>query len=148
MVQPLIVLLSGPNLTLLGERQPLIYGSQTLAEHAELAEATATKLGYGFEHRQSDSEASLVADVHAARGRASALVVNAAALTHYGWSLRDSLATFDGPIVELHISNPYAREPWRHTSVLSGVCDGSIAGFGAVGYRLAVEAAHALITNG
>ncbi|HWD24861.1 MAG TPA: type II 3-dehydroquinate dehydratase [Acidimicrobiales bacterium] len=147
MADPLIVLLSGPNLTLLGERQPLIYGTATLAEHVAIAAATAERLGYGFEHFQSDSEASLVAAVHATRDRAAGLVVNAAALTHYGWSLHDSLATFDGPIVELHISNPYAREPWRHTSILTGVCDGSIAGFGAVGYRLAVEAAHALIAK-
>jgi 3-dehydroquinate dehydratase-2 len=145
--EPLIVLISGPNLTLLGERQPLIYGSATLADHAALAATTAAGLGYDLEHCQSDSEAALVAAVHAARGRASALVVNAAALTHYGWSFRDALATFEGPIVELHLTNPYAREPWRHTSVLTGVCDGSISGFGAVGYRLAVEAAHALVTG-
>ena len=72
-------------------------------------------------------------------------MINAGAFTHYAWALHDALAAFDGPIVELHISNPYAREPWRHTSVLSGVAAGSIAGLGPVGYRLAVEAAHALI---
>jgi 3-dehydroquinate dehydratase-2 len=145
--EPIIVLLSGPNLTILGERQPLIYGTATLADHAALAEKTAVGLGYRFEHCQSDSEAALVAAVLGARGRAAALIVNAAALTHYGWSLRDALATFEGPIVELHISNPYAREPWRHTSILTGVASGSIAGFGGVGYRLAVEAAHSLVED-
>ena len=147
MTTPLIVLLSGPNLSLLGERQPLVYGAATLADHVALAERTATLVGCSLEHVQADAEETLVGAVHDARGRAAALVVNAAALTHYGWSLRDALSTFDGPIVELHISNPYAREPWRHTSVLSGVCDGSISGFGAMGYRLAVEAAAALITR-
>ena len=144
--EPVVLLLSGPNLTLLGERQPLIYGSATLADHVALASATAASVGYVLEHYQADDEATLVATVHAARGRASAIVVNAAALTHYGWSLRDALATFEGPVVELHISNPYAREPWRHTSVLEGVADGSISGFGAAGYRLAVEGAIALVS--
>jgi 3-dehydroquinate dehydratase-2 len=142
---PLIALISGPNLTLLGERQPLIYGRSTLDDLAEIARSTAVGLGYDFEHVQSDHEAELVAAVHGLRHRAAALVVNAAALTHYGWSLRDALATFEGPIIELHISNPFARERWRHTSVLSGIATGSIAGLGPVGYRLAIEAAHALI---
>jgi 3-dehydroquinate dehydratase II len=141
----LILLLSGPNLQLLGERQPLIYGTATLEDHAALARSTAERRGFTFEHVQSDDEATLVAAVHAARGRAVGIVVNAAALTHYGWSLRDALATFAGVLVELHISNPFAREPWRHTSVLTEVVDGSIAGFGALGYTLAVEAAAELI---
>jgi 3-dehydroquinate dehydratase-2 len=144
---PIIVLLSGPNLTLLGERQPLIYGSATLAEHAAVAASVAADLGYALEHAHADDEATLVATVHKARGRVAAIVINAAALTHYGWSLRDALATFEGPIVELHISNPYAREPWRHTSILTGIADGSIAGFGALGYRLAVEGAAALVAR-
>jgi 3-dehydroquinate dehydratase-2 len=141
----LVVLLSGPNLGLLGERQPEVYGRTTLAEHAALAGATAERLGYGFEHHQFESEGELVAAVHGARGRAAAIVVNAGALTHYGWSLHDALATFEGPVVELHLSNPDAREPWRHRSVLSPVVDGTIAGFGGLGYRLAIEAALALV---
>jgi 3-dehydroquinate dehydratase-2 len=83
--------------------------------------------------------------VHGARGRCDALVVNAGAISHYGWSLHDALATFSGPVVELHLSNPDAREPWRHRSVLAPVSDGTVAGFGAVGYELAVEAVSRLL---
>lgn len=147
MPEPTIFLISGPNLKLLGERQPLIYGSETLADHVAVASTTASDLGFHLDHVQSDSEAALIEAVHAARSTASAIIVNAGALTHYGWSLRDALATFDGPVVELHLSNPFAREPWRHTSVLSGVADGSISGFGALGYRLAVEAAAELVAK-
>jgi 3-dehydroquinate dehydratase-2 len=142
---PLVLLLSGPNLSLLGERQPEIYGRATLAEHAQRAEATAAALGARLEHVQSASEAGLVEAVHHARHRAAAIVVNAAALSHYGWSLADALACFEGVVIELHLSNPDAREPWRHLSVLAPVADGSIAGLGAVGYELAVEAALRLV---
>ena len=141
----IVVLLSGPNLTLLGERQPLIYGTSTLADLVAIASAEAAAHGLTLEHVQSDAEADLVSAVHAARGRASALVVNAAALTHYGWSLADALSTFDGPIVELHISNPEAREPWRRTSVVAPVAAGTISGFGPAGYRLALGAVAALL---
>jgi 3-dehydroquinate dehydratase-2 len=141
----IVVLLSGPNLTLLGERQPLIYGTSTLADLVAVAAAEAAAHGLTLEHVQSDAEADLVGAVHAARGRAAALVVNAAALTHYGWSLADALKTFDGPIVELHISNPEAREPWRRTSVVAPIATGTISGFGPHGYRLAVAAVAALL---
>ncbi len=143
----LIVLLSGPNLSLLGQRQPEIYGSGTLAEHAERAARAAAEEGMALEHFQSDHEGALVAAVHGARTRAVAIVVNAGALSHYGWSLHDALASFDGVVVELHLSNPYAREPWRHRSVLAPVSDGSISGFGALGYELAVKAAARLVAS-
>ena len=84
--------------------------------------------------------------VHGARGRCAAIVVNAGALTHYAWSLHDALAAFDGVVVELHLSNPNAREPWRHTSVVAPVANGSIVGFGGDGYALAVEAVARLLT--
>ncbi len=142
---PLVVLLSGPNLTLLGERQPDVYGTATLADHVATAAATAAAHGLALEHVQSDAEADLVRAVHAARGRAAALVVNPGALSHYGWSLHDALAAFDGPVVELHLSNPDAREPWRRTSVVAPVATGTIAGFGAHGYRLAIAAVAALL---
>jgi 3-dehydroquinate dehydratase-2 len=141
----LILLLSGPNLSLLGQRQPEIYGSATLTEHAEHAARVATEEGMQLEHFQSDHEAALVAAVQGARGRAAAIVVNAGALSHYGWSLYDALASFDGVVVELHLSNPYAREPWRQRSVLAPVSDGSISGFGGLGYELAVQAAARLL---
>ncbi len=142
---PIVLLLSGPNLTLLGERQPLIYGTSTLADLVAQAEAEAVAHGLAIEHVQSDAEADLVRAVHGARGRVSAIVVNAAALTHYGWSLSDALRTFEGPVVELHISNPEAREPWRRTSVVAPVATGTISGFGPHGYRLAVAAVAALL---
>jgi 3-dehydroquinate dehydratase-2 len=142
----LILLLSGPNLSLLGQRQPEIYGSGTLADHAERAARVAAQEGMRLEHFQSDHEGALVAAVQGARGKAAAIVVNAGALSHYGWSLYDALASFDGVVVELHLSNPYAREPWRHRSVLAPVSDGSISGFGGLGYDLAVQAAARLVT--
>jgi 3-dehydroquinate dehydratase II len=144
---PILLLLSGPNLGLLGERQPEIYGTATLADHAETAAKMAAFSGLAFEHVQSEREGDLVDAVHRARGRVAAIVINAGAFTHYGWSLHDALATFEGPIVELHLSNPEAREPWRRHSVLAPVVDGTIAGFGGLGYRLAVEAAAALLAS-
>jgi 3-dehydroquinate dehydratase-2 len=135
-----VLLLSGPNLNLLGERQPLVYGHATLDELVALAETTASDRGLALVHVQSNHEGDLVDAVHAARGRCAALIVNGAALTHYGRSLHDALIAFDGIVVELHLSNPHAREEWRHTSVISPLATGIISGFGAVGYRLAVEA--------
>jgi 3-dehydroquinate dehydratase-2 len=140
MTTPLVVLLSGPNLDLLGQRQPEIYGRATLAEHVATAEAAAKRHGLVLEHTQSNHEGVLVDAVHEARGRAAAIVVNAGALTHYAWSLHDALASFDGVVIELHLSHPNAREPWRHVSVVAPVADGSIAGFGGLGYELAVDA--------
>ncbi|HTX01972.1 MAG TPA: type II 3-dehydroquinate dehydratase [Acidimicrobiales bacterium] len=147
MSRPTLLLLSGPNLALLGERQPEIYGRTTLDEHAARARAAAEGLGFELEHVQAEHEGELVAAVHAARRRAAAIVVNAGALSHYGWSLHDALATFEGPVVELHLSNPEARQPWRRQSVLAPVADGSIAGFGGLGYELAVEAAARLVAR-
>lgn len=135
-----VLLLSGPNLNLLGEREPAVYGTATLDDHVETARTAAARHGLELEHVQSNHEGALVDAVHAARGRCAAIVVNAGAITHYGWSLHDALAAFDGIVVEVHLSNPDSREPWRHTSVVSPVADGVIAGFGGVGYELAVEA--------
>ncbi len=143
----LIVLLSGPNLDLLGDREPEIYGHDTLADHVDAATKAASALGYTVEHEQTNHEGELVEAVHRSRGRAAAIVVNAGALTHTSWSLHDALAAFDGVVVELHLSNPAAREPFRHTSVIAPVANGCIAGFGALGYPLAVEAVHRLLTE-
>ncbi len=142
---PLVLLLSGPNLTLLGEREPAVYGTATLADHVAAATAEAAVHGLSVEHVQGEAEAELVRAVHAARGRCAAIVVNPGALTHYGWSLHDALAAFDGPVIELHLSNPDAREPWRRTSVVSPVATGTISGFGGHGYRLALAAVAALL---
>jgi 3-dehydroquinate dehydratase-2 len=143
----LIVLLSGPNLNLLGERQPEIYGAETLADHVAAATEAAAAAGLTLEHLQSNHEGVLIDAVHGARGRADAVIVNAGALTHTSWSLHDALAAFDGVVVELHLSNPAAREPFRHTSVVAPVADGCIAGFGGLGYPLAVEAVLRLLAT-
>ena len=135
-----VLLLSGPNLNLLGTREPEIYGTATLDDHVARATAVAADRGLELEHLQSNHEGELVEAVHGARGRVAAIIVNAAALTHYAWSLHDALAAFEGPVVELHLSNTAARETWRHTSVVTPVATGVISGFGGHGYRLAVEA--------
>jgi 3-dehydroquinate dehydratase-2 len=140
-----ILLLSGPNLGLLGERQPEIYGAATLADHVERAAQAASRAGFEMTHLQSEHEADLVTAVHRARGSVDAIVVNAGALSHSSWSLHDALAAFDGVVVELHLSNPDAREPWRRQSVVAPVADGTGAGFGGLGYELAVEAAARLV---
>ncbi len=141
----MVLLLSGPNLDLLGEREPAMYGTATLDDVVAGARQAAESHGLALEHRQSNHEGDLVEEVHAARGRCAAIVVNAGALTHYSWSLHDALAAFDGVVVEVHLSNPNAREPWRHTSVVSPVADGTIAGFKELGYPLAMEAVARLL---
>jgi 3-dehydroquinate dehydratase-2 len=138
--RPTLLLLSGPNLNLLGERQPEIYGPATLEDHRRTAEAEADRAGYALEHLQSNHEGDLVDAIQSARGRVAGIVINPGAFTHYAWSIHDALAAFDGPVVELHLSQPAARESWRHLSVVAPVATGSITGFGAAGYRLAVLA--------
>lgn len=146
--KPLVMLLSGPNLNLLGDRDPEVYGNASLDDHVRVAEATAAELGLAIEHHQSNHEGELVDLIHGSRGRASAIIINAGAFTHYAWSLHDALATFDGPVIELHLSNPSAREGWRSTSVIAPVATGVVAGFRGIGYRLAVEAVAELLQNG
>jgi len=136
-----ILLLSGPNLNLLGTREPDVYGTATLADHEKTARAAAEAAGYSLEHVQSNAESVLVEAVQGARGRCAAIVINPGAFTHYSYALADALAAYDGVKIELHLSNPAAREHWRHTSVVAPVVDGTIAGFGATGYRLAIDAA-------
>ncbi len=140
MTRPLVLVLSGANLNLLGERQPEIYGTTTLAQIIESAGAHATNRGLDLEHHQSNHEGVLVDLIGGARNRAAAIIINPGAFTHYSWAIHDALAAFDGPIVEVHLSNPSAREAWRHTSVVSPVAVGTVAGFGAAGYRLALDA--------
>jgi 3-dehydroquinate dehydratase-2 len=140
-----VLLLNGVNLNLLGEREPEIYGKATLADHVAAARAAAEGAGLELEHIQSNHEGELVEAVHAARGRCAAIVINPGAFTHYAWALHDALAAFEGPVVEVHLSNPNAREPWRHTSVISPVATATISGLGGHGYPLAIQAvAHLL----
>jgi len=135
-----ILLLSGPNLDLLGTRSPEIYGTTTLDQHVARVRSTAAAHGCEVRHIQSNFEGDLIEAIHAARGASEAIILNAGALTHYSWALADALAIFEGPKIEIHLSNPAAREPFRHVSTLAGVVNGSIAGFGALSYDLALEA--------
>lgn len=136
----IISLLHGPNLNLLGQREPHIYGTATLDDYVAATAAAATVHGHEIEAFQSNHEGALVDAIHAARGRAAAIIINPGAFTHYAWSIHDALSAFAGPILEVHISNPNAREPWRHTSVVAPVATGSIMGLGIHGYALAVDA--------
>src|SRR3954469_13419223 len=140
MSEPCVLLLSGPNLNMLGTREPEVYGTATLDDHVKTARAAAEDHGLELEHVQSNASPERVDIIQKARGRCAAIVINPGAFTHYAWSIHDALAAFEGPVIELHISNPNAREPWRHTSVVAPVADGSIVGFGGDGYRLALDA--------
>ena len=140
-----ILLLSGPNLDLLGTRSPEIYGPATLDEHVRAARTRAEAAGLSLRHLQSNFEGDLIEAVHAARDTSDAIIINAGALTHSSWALADALAVFSGPKIELHLSNPAAREPFRHLSTLAHVVDGSLAGLGGLGYLLAVDAVVALL---
>ena len=142
---PSLLLLSGPNLNLLGTREPTIYGTATLDDHVTLARTTAEAHGFELHHSQHNHEGAIVDAVHGARSNMAGIVINPGAFTHYSWALHDALAAYDGPIVELHLSNPAARESFRHLSVVAPVASGTIAGFGGAGYRLAIEAIVGLI---
>ena len=133
-----ILVLHGPNLNLLGTREPQVYGSTTLEQiNTGLADYAAAR-GASLSAFQSNHEGARVDRVHAARTDGTAfIIINPGALTHSSWALRDALDAFDGFAIEVHISNPAAREPFRHVSTVAGVVDGSIAGFGAFGYELA-----------
>jgi 3-dehydroquinate dehydratase-2 len=146
--RPVVLLLSGANLNLLGDREPEVYGRATLDDHVAAARAAAAEAGLEVEHLQSNHEGDLVDAVHGARGRCAAIVVNPGAFTHYAWALHDALAAFAGPVVEVHLSNPQAREAWRHTSVVSPVATGTIAGFGGEGYAMAIQAVAGLLAGG
>jgi 3-dehydroquinate dehydratase II len=135
-----ILLLNGPNLNLLGQREPHIYGPETLSTHVSNAQSAAKEMGFELVAMQSNSSSELVEAIHAARGVHSAIVINPGAFTHYAWNIHDALSAFDGPVVELHLSNPQRRESWRHTSVVAPIAVGTISGFGANGYSLAIRA--------
>lgn len=135
-----VLLISGPNLNLLGEREPEIYGESTLDDYVIRAESVAAEYGYELIHRQYNDEGSIVEEIQLARNAHLGIIINPGALTHYGWSIHDALAAFEGPVIELHLSNPNARESWRHTSVVAPVATGAIIGLGGYGYELAVHA--------
>ncbi|HEX6845202.1 MAG TPA: type II 3-dehydroquinate dehydratase [Actinomycetota bacterium] len=136
-----VLFLFGPNLGALGRREPELYGSATLADVMAEVDRRAGELGHEVRWRQSDHEGDLVTWLLAARDEGvDAVVVNPGALSHYSYALRDAIEGSGLPVVEVHQTNIHAREPFRHTSVVSAVCRGTISGFGAAGYHLALEA--------
>jgi 3-dehydroquinate dehydratase II len=135
-----VLVLNGPNLGMLGAREPDIYGSATLADIAAACRELGGELGFEIDFRQTDDEAELIGWVHEAFERRLPVVINPAAFTHYSYALRDALAMRRAPLVEVHLSNPAARESFRHNSVVSAVADGTIAGFGLHSYELALRA--------
>ncbi len=137
---PQILVLNGPNLNMLGSREPDIYGSETLADIEAACRARAEALGLGIEFRQSNGEGELVTWIQEARGTAAALIVNAAAYTHTSVAIFDALKAVDLPVVEVHLSNIFARERFRRHSHISRLALGVICGFGGMGYVLALEA--------
>ena len=140
MSRPTVLLLHGPNLNLLGSREPEIYGTATLDDHVGTATAAADVRGFDIASLQSNHEGVIIDAIHAAREDHAGIIINPGAFTHSSWAIHDALAAFDGPVIELHLSNPDAREPWRRTSVVSPIASGSISGFGGDGYRLAADA--------
>lgn len=143
-----ILVIHGPNLNLLGEREVGIYGRVTLEEINETMGRRADELGARIEYFQSNHEGEIIEKIQSARSGYECLIINPAAFTHYSIAIRDALATLEIPIIEVHISNIYSREPWRHKSVVAGVATGQISGFGADSYTLALEAAVRLARRG
>jgi 3-dehydroquinate dehydratase II len=135
-----VLVLNGPNLGRLGSREPEVYGSQDFGDLVEACRASGRTLGLDVEVRQTEDEGELIRWVHEAIDAKTPLVLNPAAFTHYSYALRDALAMRTAPLVEVHISNPAAREQFRHSSVVSAVADGTIAGFGLMSYQLALQA--------
>ncbi|MDY6916836.1 MAG: type II 3-dehydroquinate dehydratase [Chloroflexota bacterium] len=134
-----ILFINGPNLNMLGKRDPAIYGSKTLDEINSLVADRARELGVGIEACQSNSEAALIDFIQKESPGADGIVINPGALTHYGHSLREALVDAALPVVEVHLSNIYAREEWRHKSVIAPIAVGQISGLGWRGYVAALE---------
>jgi len=137
---PSVLVLNGPNLNLLGTRQPQVYGHTTLAQIEEMCQAAAARLGLGLAFHQSNHEGVMIDHVHATRGVHQGLILNAGAYTHTSLALMDAISSAVIPTIELHLSNVHAREPFRHQSYIAKVALGIICGFGPRGYALALEA--------
>jgi len=140
-----ILILNGPNLNMLGVREPNIYGCETLADIEELCNQRATSLGLTVNFKQSNLEGEIVADIQNARGTAAGIIINAAGYTHTSVAILDALNISELPVIELHISNIHAREAFRHHSYVAQAATGIICGFGAHGYVLAIDAMARLI---
>ena len=143
-----VLVLNGPNLNMLGVREPEIYGSDTLADIESTCQKHAATLGLSIEFRQSNIEGELVTWIQEARETTDALIVNAGAFTHTSVALLDALSIYQKPIIELHMSNIFAREEFRHRSYISAAASGIICGFGANGYALALDAVNRLLARG
>lgn len=135
-----VLVLNGPNLSRLGSREPDVYGSVSYADLVKLCEQAGRELGLEVEVRETADEAELVGWLHEAADGRIPVVLNPAAFTHYSYAVRDAAAQRTAPLVEVHISNPAARESFRHTSVVAGVATGTVAGFGVESYKLALRA--------
>lgn len=135
-----VLVIHGPNLNLLGEREPAIYGAQTLADINDAIAALARELEVDVRTVQHNGEGAIIDELHAARKAYDAVIVNPGAYTHYSYAIADAIAAIDIPVIEAHISNTQAREAFRRTSVVAPVCAGSIVGFGAQSYLLALRA--------
>lgn len=134
-----LFILNGPNLNLLGKRQPEIYGAETLADVEAACRAEAGALGLDVSFHQSNAEHEIIDLIHAAREQAAGIAINPGAYTHTSVAILDALNTFDGPVIEVHISNIHKRESFRHHSYVSLRADGVIAGCGTQGYLLAIQ---------
>jgi len=143
--RPVILVIHGPNLNLLGRREPHIYGRTSLREIDDELKSVGDALGVTVETFQSNHEGALIDRVQLAQGQVAGLIVNAGGLTHTSVSLRDAIAAVKIPAIEVHLSNLHAREDFRQRSYLTAVCLGQIAGLGAIGYRLALEALAKLV---
>lgn len=135
-----VMILNGPNLDQLGTREPELYGTLTLAGIENLCKETAATLGFDVDFRQTNDEATLIGWLHEAAKSNVAVIMNPAAFTHYSVAIRDAAAMLTTPLIEVHLSNPIAREEFRHTSLISGISKGTISGFGAQSYVLALNA--------
>lgn len=135
-----VMILNGPNLDQLGTREAEVYGTLTLAEIESLCKATAVTLDFEIDFRQSNDEATLIGWLHEAAKSELPVIMNPAAFTHYSIAIRDAAAMLTAPLIEVHLSNPIAREEFRHTSFISGIAKGTISGFGANSYLLALSA--------
>ena len=135
-----VLILNGPNLNLLGTRQPEVYGTTTLSDVEDLCKTHGQAIGLSVSFEQSNHEGALVDAIHAARGTHAGIILNAGAYTHTSIALMDAIASVELPAIELHLSNVHAREPFRHKSYIAQVCMGIICGFGAQGYVLALDA--------
>jgi len=147
MPKPIFVL-NGPNLNLLGTREPALYGTETLEDVRRRTEARAQRLGLTVDFRQSNAEGELVGWIQEAREKAQGIILNAGAYTHTSIAILDALTAVQKPVIELHLSNVFRRESFRHHSYVSPAAQGVICGFGPMGYELAVEAMADLLGKG